>query len=81
MAYCYCNKHKVSWDDKNHEDCLECQEEAELKASRKDSSPRMLLCLNGDECQEEHNPLPGYEDHHYGCDCDGCLRWYWTMKN
>lgn len=31
MAYCYCNKHKVSWDDSraNDEGCVECLEETE----------------------------------------------------
>ena len=33
-----------------------------------------------DECQEEHNPFPGYEHHHYGCECDGCLDWYRSLK-
>lgn len=28
----------------------------------------------------EHNPLPGYEHHLYGCGCDGCMRWYWSLK-
>lgn len=32
------------------------------------------------ECLEEHNPLPDYEDHHYGCECEGCLEWYRSLK-
>ena len=34
-----------------------------------------------EECFKEHNPDPNYEDHHYGCECEGCLQWYWTLKN
>lgn len=33
-----------------------------------------------ENCQKEHNPLPGYERHHYGCDCDGCIEWYRSLK-
>ena len=47
--------------------------------------PQVILCpdrLNEEsDCQVEHNPIPGYEDHHYGCECDGCCRWYWALKN
>lgn len=44
--------------------------------------PCILICPHhGDEdCDVEHNPLPGYEYHHYGCECDGCVRWYWSLK-
>ena len=35
MAYAYCSKHNVSWDDENHEDCLECIEQIELKEQPK----------------------------------------------
>ena len=31
MAYAYCNKHNVSWDSENRENCLECLEQIELK--------------------------------------------------
>ncbi len=47
---------------------------------------KILICPSAGEdeennCQIEHNPLEGYEDHHYGCDCDGCVQWYWLLKN
>lgn len=45
--------------------------------------PQVLRCPLGnveeDECGVQHNPEPGYEDHHYGCECDGCVRWYWLL--
>lgn len=44
--------------------------------------PQLLLCEKGTECDDEHehNPLPGYEDHLYECECDGCIRWYRSLK-
>lgn len=46
--------------------------------------PHIMICTVFDDpdsdCQTEHNPLPGYEDHHYGCECDGCIEWYRTLK-
>jgi len=44
--------------------------------------PTVLICPivdTDEECSEEHNPLPGYEDHHYGCECSGCVEWYWLL--
>lgn len=43
--------------------------------------PTVKVCTvpKEEECHEEHNPLPGYEDHHYGCECDGCMQWYWLL--
>jgi hypothetical protein len=48
------------------------------------SDLRTIICPYEDpdlNCTEEHNPLPGYENHHYGCDCWGCMRWYQKLKN
>ena len=45
--------------------------------------PYIAICTHDDdeeECPKEHNPLPGYEHHHYGCECDGCVRWYRSLK-
>lgn len=45
--------------------------------------PQIKTCPFGPddeaECLEEHNPLPGYEEHHYGCECEGCVQWYWLL--
>lgn len=35
-----------------------------------------FLCTDPDNCNEEHN-LCGNEDHHYGCGCDVCMRYYY----
>jgi hypothetical protein len=37
---------------------------------------KKLVCMNPDLCDEEHN-LCGNEDHHYGCECDQCLNYYY----
>lgn len=46
--------------------------------------PQYDICTHTEEeeqeCMKEHNPLPGYEDHHYGCECSGCVQWYWLLK-
>lgn len=45
--------------------------------------PQIIICQLWDDmdadCPEEHNPFPDYEDHHYGCECDGCIRWYQSL--
>lgn len=44
--------------------------------------PEYKTCDHEDEsdCNEEHNPMPGYEHHHYGCECGGCIEWYRSLK-
>lgn len=44
--------------------------------------PQLIVCEDDDTCpgDHEHNPLPGYEHHVYGCECDGCIRWYRSLK-
>lgn len=47
------------------------------------TDPQLLLCEHDDEeCYEEHehNPNPHYANHLYGCDCDGCIEWYRSLK-
>lgn len=45
----------------------------------------MLLCTDPENCNLEHNEIPGCTDesdrlHHYGCDCDSCLEFYRSLK-
>ncbi len=42
--------------------------------------PHIDVCKNPEECPKEHNPDDGYETHHYGCECDGCIEWYRSLK-
>lgn len=37
------------------------------------------VCKNLDTCTLDHN-LTGNDDHHYGCSCLPCLRFYLTLK-
>lgn len=38
--------------------------------------PHILRCPNPDNCDEEHN-LCGDEDHHYQCECEECVDFYY----
>lgn len=46
--------------------------------------PAYKRCPYGDEeqdaCPVEHNPIAGYSDHHYGCECEACVWWYRSLK-
>ena len=38
---------------------------------------RILRCPDPDNCDKEHN-LCGNEDHHYQCECEVCMDYYYT---
>ena len=41
-------------------------------------------CRNPETCDEEHNECTmGCEDggHHYGCECECCMWFYWSLKH
>ena len=35
-------------------------------------------CSDPENCTEMHNEN---EDHHYGCECGGCIYEYWLLKH
>jgi len=44
---------------------------------------QMLQCTDPENCDLEHNEIPGWDAdddrlHHCGCDCDACLEFYRT---
>lgn len=42
--------------------------------------PCIDICKTPEECFKEHNPNDEYETHHYGCECEGCIEWYRSLK-
>lgn len=43
--------------------------------------PQLLICPDPDHCTALHNEDRGQgEDHHYGCECDHCVDFYWSLK-
>lgn len=42
--------------------------------------PQFDICEDIEQCKKEHNPHEEYETHHYGCECEGCLEWYRSLK-
>ncbi len=45
--------------------------------------PEYKLCPDPEHCDELHNEVFDSDDtpHHYGCECDGCMRFYWLLKH
>ena len=43
--------------------------------------PKILECPNPEDCEELHNEGPVAEHHHYGCECQDCMRHYWSLKH
>lgn len=44
--------------------------------------PEPILCPNWETCEEIHNPVSEEDgtEHHYGCECDACMYYYWMLK-
>lgn len=68
-------------DDDSAERAAAYQEWQQARTPRQGPFPQLLICEKGEDCDEEHehNPFPGYEDHVYLCECDGCLKWYQSL--
>lgn len=66
------------------EDCSENEEmnsrESALADYKRPLQGRVMLCPNPNTCEEKHNQSPGNSEHHYGCCCLDCLRFYLTLK-
>lgn len=43
--------------------------------------PKIIECPDPENCEELHNEGPEAEHHHYGCECNDCMRYYWSLKN
>lgn len=48
--------------------------------------PIILKCPDPENCEELHNELPLWMEqegiaHHYGCECNECMRFYWYLKH
>lgn len=38
-------------------------------------------CLDPENCELSHNEENPDGLHHYGCECDWCMEFYWNLKH
>ena len=45
--------------------------------------PEYKPCHDPENCNELHNEQPWMDEnpHHYGCECEQCMMFYWHLKH